>query len=963
MIGVRLAFFIRVSTFLSLRKPVDRNKHGTYISCRLHRQSTQATPEDEAVPQNINLKSLVNTLNPITLKALEQAAAFCMSRTNFAVEVEHLLVKLLEPIDSDLTRVFRQYNVDRARLTRELTKALDGFRTGNGRPPELSADISELIKEAWLLGSLELQAPKVRSGILLAAALADQRIGGKLRSSSPELAKIPVDKLIKELPSITTGTAEDEAPTQSGGGSATGPDGAPAVTPGGKTPSLDQFTINLTERARKGEIDPVVGRDFEIRQVIDILTRRRQNNPILTGEAGVGKTAVVEGFALRVVAKDVPPPLQNIDVRTLDLGLLQAGAGVKGEFENRLKQVIAEVKASPKPIILFIDEAHTLIGAGGQAGQGDAANLLKPALARGELRTIAATTWMEYKKYFETDPALKRRFQVVKVDEPDVIKASIMMRGVTPTLEKHHKVRILDEAVEDAVKLSHRYITDRQLPDKSVSLLDTACARVALSQSATPAALEAAIRDIEHTGVEIDILEREKVTGGDHSERLGELTTKKQAAEKLKGELEKRWGEEKQLVEQIQKLRRRLEGNAAAAAATAAPANGAAAKPAEAPKPTDPKVEPIEPFKPGEEEKVRLELGELTKKLKAMQGETPLVHPVVDRQAVAEIVSSWTGIPVGKMVLDEIKTVLSLKGRLEERVIGQSHALEVISQRIQTSRAQLLDPTRPIGVFLLAGPSGVGKTETAMALSDILYGGDRNMVVVNMSEYKEEHKISRLTGSAAGYVGYGEGGVLTEAVRRKPYSIVLLDEVEKSHPGVQEIFYQVFDKGVLQDDKGTDVDFRNTIILLTTNVGTDTITKLCADPDTRPDMAGLAEALRPDLLKVFKPALLGRMAVVPYYALSDEVLRKIIVHQLKKIAVRFRENHRADFTYDEALIETVASRCKEVETGARNIDHILTGTLLPQISREVLGRLAEGLPLQKVHVGVTPEGQFSYKIG
>jgi type VI secretion system protein VasG len=641
------------------------------------------------------------------------------------------------------------------------------------------------------------------------------------------------------------------------------------------------------------------------------------------------------------VAGDVPESLKNVALRTLDLGLLQAGAGVKGEFENRLKSVIQEVKASPQPIILFIDEAHTIIGAGGQAGQGDAANLLKPALARGELRTVAATTWMEYKKYFETDAALKRRFQVVKVDEPDVEKGIRMMRGLTATMEKHHKVKVLDEALIDSVKLSSRYITDRQLPDKSVSLLDTACARVALGQSSTPAAIEDTRREIEHIDVELGILEREKAVGHEHGERSAELAGKKEKAQTRLATLEKRWGEEKKLVEEIVKVMNTLEQHALAASGKG---DGKAKLTTE------------------EESRLKTNLNQLQRQLSDIQGETPLVQPVVNSQAVAEVVSGWTGIPIGRMVLDEIKTVLTLQQKLEERIIGQGHALDAIAQRIRTSRASLADPRKPIGVFFMVGPSGVGKTETAMALSDILYGGDRNMVIINMSEYKESHKISRLTGSAPGYVGYGEGGVLTEAVRRKPYSIVLLDEVEKSHPDVQEVFYQVFDKGMLQDDKGEEINFKNTIIILTSNVGTDTIAKLCADPDTMPDAAGLAEALRPDLLKVFKPALLGRMTIVPYFPLGDEVLKKIITLQLGRIRDRMRENHKAAFTYDDKVVETIAGRCKEVESGARNVDHILTGTLLPEISREFLTHMAEGQPVHKAHVGVDAEGKFTYQI-
>ncbi|HEY2910005.1 MAG TPA: type VI secretion system ATPase TssH, partial [Gemmataceae bacterium] len=780
---------------------------------------------------------------------------------------------------------------------------------------------------------LEYGARSVRTGYLLAALLSDRAMAPRVKTSSPELGKIPADQLARDVKALVAGTAEDAAEPGEAGPSSSGEPGRPAVD--SKTPSLDQFTYDLTAQAKTGKLDAVIGRDFEIAQLIDILTRRRQNNPILTGEAGVGKTAVVEGFALKVAAGDVPPPLKGIQVRVLDLALLQAGAGVKGEFENRLKGVIQEVKSSPVPVILFIDEAHTLIGAGGSAGQGDAANLLKPALARGELRTIAATTRMEYKKYFESDPALKRRFQEVKVDEPTVELGILMMRGVSGMLERHHKVRILDEAVAEAVRLSHRYITDRQLPDKSVSLLDTACAKVSLSQSATPAQMLARQREVEHAEQEIQALEREQVAGAAHDARLKELQEAKAAAEAGLTEVKTRLEKERALVEEIRGLREKLEGQAAAKDKEKLSATDVAT--------------------------AKSELANKNAALAELQGEHPLVHPLVTGQAVAEVVSGWTGIPVGKMVRNEIDAVLKLTDRLGERVVGQSHALDALAQRIQTARAGLADPRRPLGVFLLVGPSGVGKTETAVTLAETLYGGDRNLITINMSEYKEEHKISRLTGSAPGYVGYGEGGVLTEAVRRKPYSVVLLDEVEKANESVQEIFYQVFDKGMLQDDRGNEINFKNTIILLTSNVGTDTIAKVCADPDTCPDAAGLAAALRPDLLKSFKPALLGRMTVVPYFPLGDEVVRNIIRLQLKRIADRIKLNHKAEFTYDAALVDTVAGRCKEVESGARNVDHILTGTLLPELSREFLARMAEGRPVTAAHVGV--EGnQFKYKV-
>jgi type VI secretion system protein VasG len=892
----------------------------------------------------INPKTLVGKLNPPCLRALQLAAGLCQSRTNYNVEIEHWLLKLLEPTDGDLPRILRHYDIDSARLNRELTRVLDSLKRGNARSDyQLSTDLRDWMREAWSLASLEYKTSQIRSGHLLVALLTDRNLFERLRVAVPELSKIPGEQLQKDLPALTAGTSEDVAPV-----GADQPDALGRPVTDSKTPALDQFTNDLTAAARSGKLDPVVGRDWEIRQVVDILTRRRQNNPILTGEAGVGKTAVVEGFALAVAAGEVPEALRNVVVRTLDLGLLQAGAGVKGEFENRLKSVLSEVKASPRPIILFIDEAHTMIGAGGQAGQSDAANLLKPALARGELRTIAATTWAEYKRYFEEDAALKRRFQVVKVGEPEHDKAVRMMRGLTAMLEKHHGVRILDEAIEDAVRLSARYITDRHLPDKSVSLLDTACARVALSQSALPPALEDCNREIEMRGLEIDMLQREQAVGAAHDKRLEEVRQLKSQAEERKTVLEKQWQAEKKLVEAVRDLRTRLEGHAAALSAekgTKGAEDKAKAR-----------------LSPAEEEKARVELREKQAELAKLQGETPLVQPVVSSQAVAEVVSAWTGVPVGKMVLNEIRTILTLKGKLEERVVGQSHALEAIAQRIQTARANLADPRRPLGVFLMVGPSGVGKTETALALSEVLYGGDRNMVVINMSEYQESSKVSNLTGSAKGLVGYGEGGVLTEAVRRKPHCVVLLDEVEKAHIDVQELFYQVFDKGTLQDSSGNEANFKNTIILLTSNVGSDKIMKVCADPDTRPDPAGLMESLRPELLKAFKPAFLGRCTLVPFYPLGDEVLRQIIRLKLKQIGERVAANHKAVFSYDDKLVDAVVGRCKEVETGARNIDHILTGSLLPDLARKFLERMTEGQGVQRVHLGIDAQGQFVYDL-
>lgn len=904
-------------------------------------------------------KALISKVNPLCLKALEGAIGMCVSNTNANVEIEHWLLKLIEPANSDLTKIFKHFDIDTNRVTREVQKSLEKLRRGHDRSPSLSQDLLDCIQQAWMLATLGFDRAKIRSAFVIATLCGNRELLSRVRDITPELgnAATKITGLFNvsdvnlqrqaqmHVAALLNGSVEDatdevaaSAPAGTGAGVESGQPGQPL--PGSKTPNLDQFCINLTAQAKKG-MDPVIGRDFEIRQVIDILTRRRQNNPILTGEAGVGKTAVVEGFAMAVVKGEVPLPLRNVEVRSLDLGLLQAGAGVKGEFENRLKALIQEVKSSPTPIILFIDEAHTLIGAGGAAGQNDAANLLKPALARGEMRTIAATTRAEYKKYFEADPALKRRFQEVKVDEPDIAKATRMMRGLADVMEAHHKVRVLDDAVAEAVKLSHRYITDRQLPDKCVSLLDTACARVALSQSSTPPQIQDAQREIELLDVELRTLDKESSMGTDHKARIEELHEKKKANEEKLAGLTKRWEQEKELAGKIKDLYQLLSAHFQASIGKG-----------------DEKAK----LKPADEKKAKEDLAKLEAELAKVQGEDPLVLPVVGGQAVAEVVSGWTGVPLGKMVRDEIKTVLALADRLKERVIGQDHGLQAISQRIRTSRVNLADPKRPLGVFLLVGPSGVGKTETAMALADILFGGDRNMVVINMSEYKEDHKISRLTGSAPGYVGYGEGGVLTEAVRRKPYSVVLLDEIEKANESVQEIFYQVFDKGTLQDDKGNEINFKNTIIILTSNVGTDTIVKVCADPDTRPDPEGLAEAMRPDLLKAFKPALLGRMAIVPYYPLNDEMLKAIIGLKLKQVVNRVKENHKATFGYDDALVTTIASRCKEVESGARNVDHIISGTILPEMAQQFLSAMAEGKAITKAHIGVDAEGKFVYTV-
>jgi type VI secretion system protein VasG len=896
-----------------------------------------------------NLKSLIGKLNDPARSALEGAAGLCLSRTHYDIEVEHFLMKLLDSSDNDFASIARHFEIDKSRLSAELTRSLDKLKSGNARTPAISPTILKMLVSAWTFGSIDYNAGQIRTGYTILALVSDDELRRLVRETSREMQKIDAEALRKDFAAIIATSQEEVLPASAG--ESAGPATPAQRAAGGKTPNLDQFTVNLTENAKADKIDPVLGRDFEIRQVIDILTRRRQNNPILTGEAGVGKTAVVEGFALRVAQGDVPPPLKNVMIRTLDLALLQAGAGVKGEFENRLKGLIEEVKASPIPIILFIDEAHTMIGAGGQAGQNDAANLLKPALARGELRTIAATTWSEYKKYFEKDPALARRFQVVKVEEPTETQCMVMMRGIVGSLEKHHKVRILDEAVAAGVRLSNRYLAGRQLPDKAVSVLDTACARLSLGQNATPAAIEDAVRQQDDLEVQERVLNRETAVGVDHSERLENIG--KQKAE-VKGRLtamRERWEKEKDLVTKIREIRKKLEGETAGET-KAAPEPIPAAAPAAVAAPAAPDA------KPGE---LRTQLRELENQLSALQGEAGLIRVCVDAHIVGEVISGWTGIPVGKMMKDEIATILQLQKLLGNRVIGQPYALEVISQRIETSRASLDDPNKPVGVFMLVGPSGVGKTETALALSDQLYGGEHNLITINMSEFQESHTVSTLKGSPPGYVGYGEGGVLTEAVRRRPYSVVLLDEVEKAHPDVLELFYQVFDKGMMEDGEGRQIDFKNNIIILTSNACTDQMMKLTADPETAPSPAALVNALKPELNKIFKPAFLGRMVVVPYYPVRDEALKKIIILKLAKIQRRVQENHKISLTYDDKLIEEVAKRCTEVESGARNVDNILTNSLLPDISRQILGRMAVGEKLNSIHVGIGADGAFSYQ--
>ncbi|KVV28145.1 ClpV1 family T6SS ATPase [Burkholderia ubonensis] len=885
------------------------------------------------------LKTLITKLNPLCRQAAQHAASACLARGHYEVDLEHLFLALLDEASGDLPLALRASRIDPHALRADLERELTRLKTGNTRTPVFSVHLIALFEQAWLIASLDSQLGRIRSGHLLLALLTAPDLAQFAQRMSAQFAEIRVTDLKHKFDEITAGSSEaDPRQAEAGdgdGGDAPALDAAPAGGPS-KTPALDTYTTNLTQRARDGKIDPVIGRDAEIRQAIDILMRRRQNNPIMTGEAGVGKTAVVEGLALRIAADDVPPPLRGVALHVLDMGLLQAGASVKGEFENRLKSVIDEVKKSPHPIILFIDEAHTIIGAGGQAGQNDAANLLKPALARGELRTIAATTWSEYKKYFEKDAALARRFQVVKVEEPSEPLAAAMLRGMSGLMEKHFNVRILDDAITEAVRLSHRYISGRQLPDKAISVLDTACAKVALAQSATPAAIDDTRKRIERIDAEIASLEREAASGAAHDERLGELRGARDAALEQLAADEARYEGERAIVAEITELRAALDR-----------ARG-----------------PSEDGEPVDVQATRDKLAERVAALHALQGGEPMVPLQVDGHVVAEIVASWTGIPLGRMVKDEIGTVLNLQPLLAARVIGQDHALEAIAQRVRTASASLEDPNKPRGVFMFVGPSGVGKTETALALADILYGGERKMVTINMSEYQEAHSVSGLKGSPPGYVGYGEGGVLTEAVRRNPYSVVLLDEVEKAHPDVLEMFFQVFDKGAMDDAEGREIDFRNTLIILTSNVGSSAVMQACLNKPAEelPDPDALAEALRPQLYKTFKPAFLGRMKVVPYYPISDDVLAEIIELKLDRIRRRIDANHKAVFEWDESLVDAVLARCTEVDSGARNVDHILNGTLLPEIAGHVLGRIADGAAIARIAVRADDAGAFEYTV-
>jgi type VI secretion system protein VasG len=898
----------------------------------------------------ISRVALFGKLNKLGYQAIESATVFCKLRGNPYVEMVHWLHQILQGQDSDVHRLIQHYDLEPSKVARDMTAALDALPRGASSISDLSEHLADAVERAWVYSSLMYKSPQVRTGHLILGMLKTPALRNVLNGMSQEFKKIKPDDLSENFHEATGGSPEDGLSPSDGstvGGGAVPGEASGAMAPAGmgKEEALQKFCKDMTEQARTGKIDQIVGRDEEIRQLIDILMRRRQNNPILTGEAGVGKTAVVEGFALRIAKGDVPPMLQGARLLELDVAALQAGASMKGEFENRLKQVIEEVQSSTTPIIMFIDETHTLVGAGGAAGTGDAANLLKPALARGELRTVGATTWAEYKKHIEKDPALARRFQVVKVDEPGEEKAILMMRGIAGMLEKHHKVQVLDEGIQAAVRLSARYIPGRQLPDKSVSLIDTACARVAISQHATPAEVEDSQKRIVALETELGIIGREESAGYDVGSRRTDADVKLAAEKERLAGLTTRWQQEKTVVDAILEIRSRLRGD-----------GGGVDGPDAAEVPKGSEMTP--------EERIAL-LAELKAKdaeLLEIQGESPLILPIVDEQAVASVVGDWTGIPVGRMVKDEINTVLNLAETLKKRVIGQDHAMEMIAKRVQTARAGLDNPSKPIGVFMLAGTSGVGKTETAIAIAETLYGGEANMITINMSEFQEAHTVSTLKGAPPGYIGYGEGGVLTEAVRRKPYSVVLLDEVEKAHSDVHEIFFQVFDKGVMEDGEGRSIDFKNTLILLTSNAGSELIMDMCKDPELMPEPEGIAKALREPLLKVFPAALLGRIVTIPYFPLSPDMIGKITRLQLNRVVKRVKESQGVPFNYDDAVVDLIVSRCQEVESGGRMIDAILTNSLLPAVSGEFLRKMMAGEIVKSVNVSAA-DGEFTYEFG
>ncbi|KVN29475.1 ClpV1 family T6SS ATPase [Burkholderia pyrrocinia] len=876
---------------------------------------------------DIGRVTLFGKLNPFLYETLEQATGFCRLRGNPYVELAHWLKQILQRPDSDLHRILRRFEIDAAALERGIVAALERLPRGAGSVSDLSAHIDDAVERAWVYATLKYDATRIRGATLVLAILKTPQLRSVLYGIAREFERIVPDVLADTLDAIVDGSPE--APLPDAPGAASG--AAASAAAAGDGSALARFAVDLTARARAGEIDPVIGRDAEIRQIVDILLRRRQNNPLLVGEAGVGKTAVAEGFALRIVAGDVPPPLRDVALYLLDLGLLQAGAGVKGEFESRLRGVIDEAMSGGRPAILFIDEVHTLVGAGGAAGTGDAANLLKPALARGLLRTIGATTWSEYKQYIEKDPALTRRFQLVHVHEPEEDAALAMLRGLAAKLEAHHRVLVLDDALQAAVTLSHRYIPARQLPDKAISLLDTVCARVAVSQHAVPAPIEDARRRIDSLQVEHERIGRECALGTGDAARRDAIATEIAGAQAALDRLDARWQAERDALATIVAARAALLDD-----------------------------EPSHALDADARAVAQARLAAGRQALADLQGDAPLVLPAVDTHAVAAVVADWTGIPLGRMVRDETQAVLNLAATLGERVVGQRHAVELIAERIQTARARLDDPAKPHGVFLLCGPSGVGKTETALALADTLYGGEHNAITINMSEFQEAHTVSTLKGAPPGYVGYGQGGVLTEAVRRRPYSVVLLDEIEKAHRDVHELFFQVFDKGWMEDGEGRDIDFRHTVILLTSNVGSEQVIRLCRDPERLPDAQALADALRAPLRDVFPAALLGRLTVVPYYPLTDAMLARVVALQLARIERRIGAHHGIRLHCADSATALIVERCRTIESGGRMVDAILTHAMLPRISRAILQATLEGRTLASIDVSAA-DGEFVYR--
>ena len=912
-----------------------------------------------------DVRRLFDRLNEHTLLMLQAATGFCATRTHYEISIEHLLLKFLEDGSGDIPLILSHFDIEQGKVWKEINQTLEGFRTGKAGNPSFSPALLEIVESAWVAVTVYHDQSRIRSGALLEALL--YMDGFQFGEYMDTLSEIQRDELRKGFRDIVAGSVEDAQARAAGPSVERGAGVLPATE--GET-ALDRFTLDVTGRARAGEIDPARGRDKEMRQLVDILTRRRKNNPILIGEAGVGKTHVVEGLALRIAEGDVPDILKEVEIRSLDMGLLEAGAGVKGEFENRLKAVISEVKEAPKPTILFIDEAHLLTGAGGSPGGSDAANLLKPELARGELRTIAATTFSEYKRYIEKDPALARRFQPVQIDEPTEDGAVIMLRATKVKFEDHHDIQISDDAVKTAVTLASRYISGRQLPDKAVDLMDTAAARVKMEQTAKPARLDDAERLIENLDLEIAAIRRDLELGIVSDEGvLAGLEEERQAAEDERVPLHERWLQESELVKKIHSLQKQLTDKMGGASPEEAEEDEKPEDETPAQEETD--DDSAESQETGNTEQddrtpdeLRAELGELRTQLAEIQGEEPLVHADVDGSIAAQVVADWTGIPMGNMLKDEADVLLNLEKLMEERIMGQSHAIKEVADVIRASKAGIGNPDSPIGVFLFVGPSGIGKTECSLALADLLFGGDRFITTINMSEYQESHTVSQLKGAPPGYVGYGEGGILTEAIRHRPYCVVVLDEVEKAHRDVLNLFYQVFDKGFMRDGEGREIDFKNTVIIMTGNLGWETIFQICSsveDPEEMPNSEVLAEAIMPELQQHFGVALLARCKVVPFYPLGKEVMKEIVRLKLGRIGKRLMGSHGMGFEHSEDLVERIAERCTQIEAGARNIDHIIDKNILPDISAALLSQLAGETMPERLILTIDEAGEFQYQ--